>query len=204
MGTAPGDLVAVVPLKALDRAKGRLAPHLDRASRRELTAWMFSRVVRACQQSAHVAEVLVVAGDEAAAGLARVADVAVIIEPRPGLHAAMATADRLTAAAAATLVLAADLPLARARDLDAVCRAGNRHAGVVVAPTRDGGTGALLRRPPTVIPTAYGAGSAAAHLRAAAAAGVRGVRVDVPALSMDVDTVAHLRAVRRQEARRLW
>lgn len=190
---AQGDVVAVVPLKALEQAKSRLVGHLDEASRRELAGWMFARVVGACRAASQVRAVLVVAGDRAAAGLAHELGVAVIVEPEPGLAAALGAADRATADAPATLVVAADLPLAGAVDIDTVCRAGRSGPCVVVAPTADGGTGALLRRPAGVIETAYGAESAAAHLQAAAAAGVRALRVDVPALGLDVDTAEQLR-----------
>lgn len=188
--------LAVVPLKALDRAKGRLAEHLDGISRIELVRWMFSRVVAACRAASSVGHVLVIAGDAAAAGLARDLDVEVLLEPRPGLATAMATADRATAGAAATLVVAADVPLATATDIEAVCRAGRREPCVVVAPTRDGGTAALLRRPARVVPTAYGPSSADAHLQAARRAGVRAVRLDIPSLALDVDTADDLRRIR--------
>lgn len=197
--TAGGAPVAVVPLKALGQAKSRLAGHLDDRRRRELTGWMFARVVAACRAATCVDAVLVVAGDDAAAGLARELDVEVLVERTPGLGVAMATADRATAGTAATLVVAADLPLASAADLDAVCRAGEMGPCVVVAPSCDGGTSALLRRPPGVIPPAYGPGSAVAHLRAAAMAGTRAVRVDVAALALDVDTAEQLQIAGSQD-----
>lgn len=188
--------VAVVPLKALDRSKGRLAGHLDGSGRLALVRWMFTRVVVACRSASTVGAVLVVAGDAEAASLACELDVEVLVEPAPGLATAMAAADRATAGAAATLVVAADLPLTTAPDLDAVCRAGRRGPCVVVAPTHDGGTAALLRRPAGVVPTSYGPDSASAHLQAARAAGVRAVRVDIPALALDVDTAEDLRRMR--------
>lgn len=182
---------AIIPLKALDAAKGRLAPDLDPSARRALTAWMFGRVLAACRGAEHIDGVLVVAGDEAAGALARAHAAAAVVEPRPGLDAALAAADDACADEAATLVVAADLPLARPADLDRVCAVGER-PGVVVAPTRDGGTGALLRRPPRAISTRYGPGSAAAHLALARAAGVPGLRLDVPALALDIDTAGQL------------
>lgn len=196
MSSSPADTaVAVVPLKALSRAKGRLAGHLPARDRRELVAWMFARVIAACRGASGVGAVLVVAGDDAAADLARGLAVQVVVERKPGLAAAMAAADHATAAATASLVVAADLPLAGADDLDTVCRAGRRGPCVVVVPTRDGGTAALLRRPAGVIVPAYGPSSATAHLAAAAAAGARAVRLTVPALAFDVDTAEHLRAL---------
>lgn len=206
MSSSPGDTaVAVVPLKALNRAKGRLAAHLAARDRRALVAWMFARVIAACRGACGVDAVLVVAGDDAAADLARGLAVDVVVERKPGLGAAMAAADELTADAAASLVVAADLPLAGPDDLDAVCRAGRRGPCVVVAPTRDGGTAALLRRPVGLIVPAYGPSSATAHLAAAAAAGARATRLDVPALAFDVDTAEHLRALHvRDHAGASW
>jgi 2-phospho-L-lactate guanylyltransferase len=194
----------VLPLKALDRAKGRLSGDLDPAMRRALTAWMFGRVLTACHQASQVGGVLVVAGDAAAAALARAHGVPALVEPRPGLAAAMAAADRACASDAATLVVAADLPLVRPEELDQVCAAG-ADPGVVVAPTRDGGTGALLRRPPLAIPTRYGPGSAAAHLALAAAAGVPAVRLELPGLALDIDTAGQLQeAATLDEGLRRW
>lgn len=192
--------MAVVPLKALDRAKSRLGDVLDAGARRELTAWMFGRVVAACRQAGAVDDVLVVAGDRAAADLAALQGVPAHVEGRPGLGPAMAAGDRLVAGAGASLVLAADLPLARSTDIDAVCAAAEQLPGgapgptVVVSPTRDGGTAALLRRPPGVMDTAFGSGSAGAHCRGAAAAGARLSWVSRPRLALDVDTPAALKA----------
>lgn len=188
-------VTAIVPLKALDAAKGRLGVALDGHARRELVAKMLALVVDACRGCAAVDELLLVAGDEAAADLGRSLGVRALVVTQPGLPAAMAAADDATSTAAATLVVAADLPAATAVDLDAVCGAARGGApAVVVAPTLDGGTGALLRRPPRVIQTAYGPGSAAAHLALARAAGVRAVRLDVANLAHDVDTPEQLRS----------
>jgi len=193
----PVAVTAIVPLKALDRAKGRLTDDLDGPSRQRLSRWMFGRVAAALHATRAVTAVLVVVGDADAAGLAAAHGFRTLQEPRPGLAAALGAADAATAGAPATLVVAADLPLARGEDLDAVCAAG-AITPVVVAPTRDGGTGALYRRPGRVIATAYGPGSAAAHLAAAAAAGVAALRLEVPDLALDVDTASSLReAVRR-------
>lgn len=193
-----GPVTAIVPLKALDRAKGRLAGDLDPEERRALAAWMFDRVADALAASGAVRDVLVVVGDQAGGRLARARGLAVLREPRPGLAAALAAADDATAGAPATVVVAADLPLIRGADLDAVCAAG-ADADVVVAPTRDGGTGALYRRPGGVMGTAYGPGSGAAHLALAAAAGLRTRRLDLPRLALDVDTASSLAEATRAD-----
>jgi 2-phospho-L-lactate/phosphoenolpyruvate guanylyltransferase len=158
---------------------------------------MFGRVAAASRDAMSVGRVLAVAGDGAAARVAQEHGVEVLIEPRPGLQLALATADAALADADATLVVAADLPLVEAVDLDLVCDAAVAD-GVVVAPTDDGGTGALLRRPPLVIAPAYGPGSAARHLARARAAGVAAVRIERRGLAVDVDDAAGLRRARLQ------
>lgn len=189
---------AIVPVKALGQAKSRLAPRLEPAERRALMAWMLDRVLNACAASSAIAEILVIAGDEEAAALVGSRpELQVLLEPRPGLGSAIERADEASAEASATAVIAADLPLLEAADLDALCAAGADAPGVVVAPTADGGTGALLRRPPRVIRAAFGPRSAAAHLAAAARAGVAGRRLNRRGLTVDIDTPAHLEQAAR-------
>lgn len=186
------EVVAIVPLKALDQAKGRLSPGLDAAARRDLATRMLGHVVRTCRGAASVSRVVVVAGDRAGVELARAAGAEALLQPLAGLRAALDLADAELADAEATLVVAADLPLILPGDLDQVVAAAGDGPAVVVAPTSDGGTGALLRRPAGVIVTAYGPGSAAAHVALAQAAGVPAVRVDNPRLAMDIDTPEQL------------
>jgi 2-phospho-L-lactate guanylyltransferase len=187
--------VAIVPLKALAGAKARLAPELDGAARRELVAWMLQRVVAACLATGEIGDVLAVVGDAEGAALAQAAGATVLREDAPGLRRALALADAHLAGHGSTLVVAADLPLVQPEDLAAVLAAAPSGPCVVVAPTADGGTGALLRRPPGIIAPAYGPGSADAHLSLARAAGIAAVRVDVPRLSLDVDTPSQLAAL---------
>jgi 2-phospho-L-lactate/phosphoenolpyruvate guanylyltransferase len=187
-------VTAVVPLKALEQAKQRLATALDPAARRGLVTFMASRVLDACVQAPSVRRVLAIAGDEQAASVLQRSGVKVIVEPRPGLGRALDRAGTELAGDEASLVIHADLPLARAADVEAVCRAATRTPCVVVVPSRDGGTAALLRSPATIISQAFGPGSSDAHLQLAAAARVTAVRLAVPNLAVDIDDHAGLMA----------
>lgn len=192
---------AIIPLKALAQAKQRLAGALDGEDRRTFVAWMAGRVIAAAVGCDGTGEVLVVAGDDDAAAVGRQAGVRTLIERAPGLAAAMAAADAATADADATLVLAADLPEVTPEDVAAVLSAASAKRAVVISPTRDGGTGALLRRPAGVIATAYGPASAAAHAQLARAAGIEPVIVHRTALANDVDTPGELPAALALAAR---
>ena len=185
---------AIVPLKSLSSAKGRLSRALDAAARAELVAWMATHVIQVCQACTDIEDVLVVAGDEAAADVGRAAGAAVLVVREPGLLPALTAADVASAGWSATVVVAADLPDVTVEDLRAVVAAADAIAGpaVVVAPTHDGGTGALLRRPGAIIAPAYGAGSAARHLSAARAGGVAAIAVAREGLARDIDTPEQL------------
>ena len=193
---------AIVPLKALASAKGRLSLALEPAQRRWFVAWMAQRVIAACQACDAIDEVLVVAGDQAAADVGLQAGAQVLLVTQEGLRVALDRADAATAGHATTIVVAADLPEVAADDLGRVfAAAGAADRAVVIAPTYDGGTGALLRRPPSLMPTAYGIGSAAAHIDLARAAGVLPQVLDLPGLARDVDTPEQLPAALALAAR---
>jgi 2-phospho-L-lactate/phosphoenolpyruvate guanylyltransferase len=187
-------VIAVVPLKAVASAKGRMAPALTPEERALLLHRTFERVVAAARAAAAVAEVLAVVGDAVGRGWAQDLDVRCVDEPPgAGLNAAVAAVDALLGARA-TLVVPADLPLVRGEDLDAVVAALPAPRGVVVAPTADGGTGALLRVPGGVVPPCFGPRSADAHLAAAMRRRVRSVRLRVPGLALDLDRPSDLAA----------
>lgn len=209
MKAAPPATV-IVPLKALRQAKGRLSAVLTADERRTLTLDMFAHVLGACAGVPALTRVLVVAGDRDAARAARYHGAEVIEDPGGGLNAAVSAADRQVTDAT-SLVLAADLPDATAGEIAhlldlASDGAGNDGDGagndgdvpgtacVLVAPTTDGGTAALLRRPSRVIGPAYGPDSCARHLAAGAAVGAVTAVVALPGLARDVDRPADLAA----------
>lgn len=181
--------VALVPLREPTSAKTRLAAgapsRLSSSDRAELVTAMLADVIAALHGST-VDEVVVAAGGAGAVAAARDLGARAIDDEPPG--AGLNAAVRGAAArigAGSLLVVPADLPTLTAAEVSALL---DRSAPVVVAPTRDGGTGGLLRRPPEVIATAYGPRSASAHLALARAAGVTAEVVERPGFRLDVDT----------------
>jgi 2-phospho-L-lactate guanylyltransferase len=181
-------LTAVIPLKAIRSSKTRMAGSLSQADRALLLRRTFERVAQAVGQAASISDVLVVVGDAEGRGWAREQGLASIDEPAGGhgLNAALAEADR-TLGEGASMVLPADLPLVTGEDLDRVADALGDLDGVVIAPTRDGGTGALLRRPGAAIPPSFGADSAAAHQVQALRHGLLCRTLWIPGLALDLD-----------------
>lgn len=180
-------VTAIVPLKALDHSKQRLAGRLSATERRALMRALFQHVLETCVAADGIDAVLAIVGDDTGLDLARRLSVPAVRELGEDLNSAVRQATAQLSPESTSLVVVADLPALTTDDVEAIIAAGQHTPGVLVAPTHDGGTGALLRRPAAVIAPAFGAGSAAAHLDAAREAGVRAGVIMRPGLAYDVD-----------------
>lgn len=183
----------LIPVNRLDRAKGRLAALLEPGERAELVRRSLAAVLAAVEGAGMVAVVLT--SDEGVRTVL-LADVRVLSED-PHLHGLSAqlesAADRV--GVDELLILHADLPLVTAEALrDLVAQAPPAPSATLVRPA-DGGTNAMLLRPPGRFPLAYGRGSGDLHESAAREAGLAVRRADVPALALDLDTPADVRAL---------
>lgn len=195
--------VALVPFRAPGQGKTRLArtdaggPGLTPDQRGRLAAAMLADVVAALSASG-IERVVVAASGAAAAAAARLLGVETVLDPpdADGLNEAVDAVTHRFADSCGVLVVAADLPCLEA---DEITRLLDSPAPVVVAPTVRGGTGGLLRRPPTLIPAAYGPQSARRHLASAHDAGHRAVEFTSPGFRRDVDNWTDLRDLSRTE-----
>jgi 2-phospho-L-lactate/phosphoenolpyruvate guanylyltransferase len=193
-------VTAVIPVKPLERALGRLASVLSGPARRDLQWEMLGSVLGACVDAEGIERIIVVSADPHVRGLAHAFGARVLVDHHPprGMNAAVALgceAARLAGADAA-LVLTADLPLARATDLDSVIGGGQVAAGVVCVPSRDGtGTNAMLLRGPRVIDPQLGPESFVRHRRQARRRGVPFACRPVEGLALDIDTSDDLAAL---------
>ncbi len=169
---------AVVPMKSMDLAKSRLAGVLEPAGRRTLARQMLDHVLETLRQ-AGISQVRIADGDR-------------------DLNADVAAAAHLVQDEGATdlLLVMADLPYLAADDIAALLDAG-RQSAVVIAEAKDGGTNALLLRPPTALQFAFATGQPSAHRHAelARVAGIEPVIVRRPGLARDIDTPADLAAL---------
>ena len=121
----------------------------------------------------------------------------------PGLNAALdATSAALADPDGAWLVVLGDVAGASGRRPRAAVRRARRarRPGAVLAAARDGGTSALLRRPPDAIPSCFGADSAKAPPRGRRSAGVPFRELALPSLAIDLDRADDLRALLESDA----
>lgn len=187
-------IAAVVPVKSLFGAKSRLAggpPRLaagDRGAVQALCLAMTADVVDALLRVPELDRVAVVTPDATVAAAARAAGALVLCRDDPGLNAAIesACAELAPGGADGALVVLGDVAAADPRELSLLVRAAEG-PGVVLAPSRDGGTSALLRIPRDVIPACFGRDSAKRHREAAERAGVACHELSLPSLAIDVD-----------------
>lgn len=186
--------VAVVPMKALDQAKSRLAGCLSPAERRALCLAMLRRVLAALLATPALDAVWVASRDPEVLATAAATGARPFREQAADLNGALAEAAATLAPGDGFLAVPGDLPLIRPRDVAALLAAAPDPGGAIVR-TRDGGTGALFLRPPGAIPLLFGPNSFQAHLAAASLAGFPLRPCHLPRLSRDIDRPEDLRLV---------
>lgn len=180
----------IIPAKPFDEAKSRLAGVLSAPQRAALSAHLLARTLRTAVAADCFAQMIVVSRDPAALALADQFGALPLREMDGGLNAAVAQACRQAAARGgdAALILPADLPRLRTTDLHALVAAFGDGARVVIAPSGDGGTNALLLPLPAPFAFAFGADSYCAHCSRATAAGCDLQAVSTATLRFDLDS----------------
>ncbi len=191
---------ALVPVQSLAAGKSRLAGALPRGALERLAVAMLGDVVEALRGVPELACVVVVTPDPRVAAAAGGFGAEPLLREDPGLNAALDAGARALATRdlEALLIVLGDVPAAERADLDQLFGAlrGLGGRGVVLAPSRDGGTSALLRAPWDAIPNRFGKESAAAHREAAAGAGLPYSELPLASLAVDVDRPEDLEALR--------
>ena len=118
-------------------------------------------------------------------------------EPESQLNAALTQAARYAAAHGATkvLVLPTDMPNLTAGDVRTMASPSNLEPQIIIAPSRDGGTNALMLQPAQAIPFAFGRDSFLRHQRLAADAGIPVHVIESASLLFDIDLPEDYRLV---------
>src|SRR5664280_310429 len=177
-----GHIVAIIPVRGLERAKTRLGEVLDAEERRALVEGLLRRTIRAAIMTPGIRAVAVVSPDPEALVVAADSGAVTLPQGGGGLNEGLADGRAWARELGATALVAAS-------DRLAASHAGvDRAALVVLVPDRAGeGTNLLLLSPPGVVPFHFGPGSRAAHADAAARAGAAYLELSGP-LRLDLDT----------------
>jgi 2-phospho-L-lactate guanylyltransferase len=186
----------LIPVKDPTRAKMRLAGLLSPQERGRLVWAMFEDVARAAAQSKRADRIFVVTSCEPIMQAARSFGWGVIAEDRQLSESeSVDGASRQLAQLGfdAVMRVPADLPMARAEDLDALLEFDLTPPASLLVPSRDGtGTNVLLRSPADLFPSRFGPNSLLLHLEEAARAGSPCSIVNNYRLALDIDEPADI------------
>jgi 2-phospho-L-lactate guanylyltransferase len=191
----------IVPVKPFALGKSRLAPLLSAEERSTLARDLLTQTLKTVAAVKQLGGIIAISRDESALALARSCGASTLIEgaipaqaavdPEAGLNHALRQARHVAMerGADAVLVLPADLPLLTPHDVEQLIQLGADHNPcVVLAGSGDGGTNALLVRPPHVIDFAYGPQSLQRHKTRAKTAGVAVHLLNSTGLALDLDS----------------
>lgn len=182
--------LALVPVKALATSKSRLLPEFKGDALRQLSLAMLQDVIEALCGVSAIDRVVVATPDSTVARAAREVGADSLLRPDAGLNPAIdAGAAHLLMPDEAFLVVLGDVAGARSEEIERLfeCAAELPRPCAALAPSRDGGTSALLRAPWDSIPSSFGRDSAKAHRAAASHAGIAYRELALPSLAIDLD-----------------
>lgn len=185
--------IAILPVKAFDVAKKRLADLLASGSRQALAQAMFSDVLAALRRVQGLDAIAVVTADRSAEAAAGAAGAVVLRDPvEAGQSAAVAIGIRHALAGGfdRALLVPGDTPLLDPSEIEALLeRNRQRPLQVTIVPDRHGtGTNALILVPPDALEPSFGPGSLERHAAMARDAGLTCRLERPPSLLHDVDT----------------
>lgn len=192
---------AIVPVKSLPGSKSRLRDRFADSVVEKLAAAMLQDVVAALLRVSALERVVVVTPDTTVAEVARQAGAEALVRDDPGLNPAIeaAAAELCDGPQDGVLVVLGDVagiePAEIARLLAAL-----EGPGVALAPSRDGGSSAVLRIPYDAIPAGFGPASATRHRELADRAGVPFRELALRSLEIDVDEPEDLEALLASDA----
>ena len=187
---------ALVPVKALTQAKSRLLPQLKQTGIHLLMKAMLSDVLQALKAVEEIELCSVVTPDPEVAKLAESMGVDPLLRTDSGLNPslAVATKELEQRGAASLLIVPGDLPTIQPREVTMLYQHLKLQggSGIGLVPANDGGTAALLRSPPSVIPTAFGPESANAHRILATTSKQSFFEIQLASFAFDLDEAADL------------
>jgi 2-phospho-L-lactate guanylyltransferase len=192
MGAGSDNLhtTAVIPVKGLSSANGRLDSALSQKERHALAEALFLDLIVKLPRSRCIDDILVVTADDSVARQARWFGHMLLKEDEDQGHSEAAAAGAraaMTEGAERVAMLPVDCPMLDVEEVDA--RVGRSPRTVLIVPDRHGtGTNALMLTPPDVFAPAFGPDSCARHVSRARASGISFALEEVESLALDLDT----------------
>jgi 2-phospho-L-lactate guanylyltransferase len=181
-------------VKSIENSKTRLSEILKPKERSLLTRTMFMDVISIVQQTQIFSYIVVISSDREVLKLAKKENLFYVEEHLQGLNQAVnqVTEWCKNNGAASLLILPSDIPLLTRNDLVQIT--SNIEAQqIIIAPSGNGGTNALLRTPPDIMNSFFGKDSFQRHLINAEKTGLKIQIYQSPTVSLDIDTVEDIK-----------
>jgi 2-phospho-L-lactate/phosphoenolpyruvate guanylyltransferase len=181
---------AIVPVKGLTVANGRLNGVLSADERNQLAEALFLDLIVKLPRSRNIDDVMVVTADESIARQVRWFGHKVLLQESDDGHSDAAAAGARAAMAEGAkrvAMLPVDCPMLETDELDA--HIGRSARTVLIIPDRHGtGTNGLVLAPPDVFLPAFGPDSCSRHVSRARASGISFALERVESMGIDLDT----------------
>lgn len=184
-------LSIVIPMKSPERSKSRLAKVLSRNERKKLTLSLFEKNLCFFRKHYPQHNVLVVTESQRIREISESHGAEVLLEEQKlaGLNAAVTLAAEYNEQRGiqTQLVIPGDIDAIDFNEIECLLSHRVESPSVVVCPSYDGGTNAIMTTPPNVMPFSFGPDSCQIHLLAAFEEGLHIKRLFLESLSFDVD-----------------
>lgn len=180
---------ALIPVKKLSESKVRLSSILKPEERRAFTLAMLTDVLKAVFSSS-ISRTVVVSSDGDVRNISLKREVAFFPDTGDDLNSVLnqATEWCIRRGADEVLILPTDVPLITHRDIDEIISLNSDERSVTISPSYSGGTNALIRRPPDIIPTCFGNQSFKKHVEEASRTRAKIKIYRSPRVSLDIDS----------------
>jgi 2-phospho-L-lactate/phosphoenolpyruvate guanylyltransferase len=181
---------AIVPVKGLSVANGRLDRLLVPEERKKLAEALFLDLIVKLPRARAIDDVMIVTADDSIARQARWFGHKVLVQKGDEGHSDAAGAGARAAMAEGAdrvAMLPVDCPMLDTDELDA--HVGRSARTVLIVPDHHGtGTNALVLTPPDIFVPAFGPDSCARHVSRARASGISFALEEMESISIDLDT----------------
>ena len=203
------DIWAVVPVKAFQEAKQRLARAYSADFRCQLARAMLHDVLDTLSRARGLAGILVVTLDPEVKRLASGYGAEILDEaPEGGLNEAVSSAalQLVRQHRDGMLVVPGDLPCITVLEVERLLQFHGCDHVITVVPAHDRkGTNALLMTPPDAMPPSFGENSFERHLRNARSAGLAQAELMLSGFGLDLDNPQDVEAfIRTRPAVKTW
>ncbi len=179
----------IIPVKDLQKTKATFTDVLTDEQRREMTLSMLEDILSVSREVQKI-EPVVVTPDETVEKFVQDLGFDNILEPDVGLNRALeiAIGDSVESKFKQVLILPADVPLIKSEDIEGILDLASGDRAMVITPSKEKGTNALLLRPPDLIDLKFGGESFSDHIEEARSRNISPRIYRSENLERDIDT----------------